>query len=70
MRCNKSTMTIRCNERGKRETASVAEYYGFHLSSVTCVSGGRWRAPGASRSTSATRDSKRRAWIPFVRQSR
>lgn len=30
-----TTMTIRCDERDKREAARVAEYYGFDLSSVT-----------------------------------
>ncbi|WP_455139972.1 type II toxin-antitoxin system RelB/DinJ family antitoxin [Thermophilibacter sp.] len=30
-----ATMTIRCDERDKREAARVAEYYGFDLSSVT-----------------------------------
>lgn len=30
-----ATMTIRCDEKDKREAARVAEYYGFDLSSVT-----------------------------------
>lgn len=29
-----TTMTIRCDEKDKREAARVAEYYGFDLSSV------------------------------------
>lgn len=28
-------MTIRCDEKDKRDAARVAEYYGFDLSSVT-----------------------------------
>lgn len=30
-----ATMTIRCDEKDKRDAAWVAEYYGFDLSSVT-----------------------------------
>ncbi|OUP39030.1 type II toxin-antitoxin system RelB/DinJ family antitoxin [Olsenella sp. An188] len=30
-----ATMTIRCDEKDKRDAARVAEYYGFDLSSVT-----------------------------------
>lgn len=30
-----ATMTIRCDEKDKREAARVAEYYGFDLSSIT-----------------------------------
>lgn len=30
-----TTMTIRCDEKDKRDAARVAEYYGFDLSSVT-----------------------------------
>lgn len=30
-----ATMTIRCDEKDKREAARVAEYYGFDLSSVS-----------------------------------
>lgn len=30
-----ATMTIRCDEKDKRDADRVAEYYGFDLSSVT-----------------------------------
>lgn len=30
-----ATITIRCDEKDKREAQEVAEYYGFNLSSVT-----------------------------------